>query len=241
MQRGEPTNEKKNETICNIQSKLLKQHLNRDVRKPISYCWNTRYQEGTWYTRDSIIKSYTTSHQLTFVPGVVNILPPWWILWKGRPNIMSYSELEDFQEKFLMNRTKHLKKTKQCNITKRISRERKRRWIRRSKNSNLEPKRSSMLSLTKQDWSPQSKHYLFLLSSGTARHCDGKVQGKRWRLKKMRDCMRNVGLPRMERRLASYLATPICSIPGNLARAILNNYINKRDGSGQSLDVRLSE
>jgi hypothetical protein len=41
--------------------------------------------------------------------------------------------------------------------------------------------------------------------------------------------MRNVGLPRMERRLARSLATPIykvCSslnIPGNLARAILNN------------------
>ena len=67
----------------------------------------------------------------------------------------------------------------------------------------------------------------------TARHCDGnreaEIQGKRLRLKTMRDCMRNVGLPRMERRLASYLATPIykvCSslnIPGNLARAILNN------------------
>ena len=68
---------------------------------------------------------------------------------------------------------------------------------------------------------------------GTARQCDGnleaEVQGKKLRLKTVRDCMRNVGLPRMERRLARSLATPIyevCSslnIPGNLARAILNN------------------
>ena len=68
---------------------------------------------------------------------------------------------------------------------------------------------------------------------GTARQCDGnleaEVQGKKLRLKTVRDCMRNVGLPRIERRLAHSIATPIykiCSflnITGNLARAILNN------------------
>ena len=74
---------------------------------------------------------------------------------------------------------------------------------------------------------------------GTARQCDGnleaEVQGKKLRLKTVRDCMRNMGLPRMERRLARSLATPIyevcasLNIPGNLARAILNNETNVTD------------
>ena len=68
---------------------------------------------------------------------------------------------------------------------------------------------------------------------GTTGLCDktleAEVQGKKLRLKTVRNCMRNVGLPRMERRLARSLATPIykvcasLNIPGNLARAILNN------------------
>ena len=51
---------------------------------------------------------------------------------------------------------------------------------------------------------------------GTARECDGKlkaeVQGKKLRFQTVRDYMRDFGLPRMERRLARSLATPIYEV-----------------------------
>lgn len=71
---------------------------------------------------------------------------------------------------------------------------------------------------------------------GTARQCDGnleaEINNKKLRLKTVRDCMRDAGLAKGERRLARSLATAIhtvChnfNIPGNLARVILANEIS---------------
>ena len=163
------------------------------------------------------------------------------------------SQLEEFGEKFLrdwesQNQTRERNQTVQYNN---YSQERLKEFLSNAKDDGLVVPRTPILNTSQtekiinaviDEAGLDSKEQALILlaiifqKGGTARKCDGsleaEVQGRRLRLKTVRDCMREVGLARMERRLARSLATPIyevCSslnIPGNLARAILNNETN---------------
>ena len=252
--------------------------LNRDLRKPIAYCCEQMEHEISkgdivsykWYTRDYILSSSMTPQIGTFADFC-----PWCGNYIGGdslndeyceayekekkkdptlPDIMNYSALEDFQEKFLSNwesENQTLEKNQKMQYNK-YNQERLKQFLENAKDEGFVVPRTPTLSplqtekivdaIMDETGLKSTEQALTLLAiifqkGGTARQCDGnleaEVQGKKLRLKTVRDCMRNVGLPRMERRLARSLATPIyevCSalnIPGNLARAILTNETTK--------------
>ena len=163
------------------------------------------------------------------------------------PDILRDSELEEFRENFLRN----WEAQNQTFETKRYNnynQEKLKELLENAKSDGFVVPRAPALNsvqtekivngIIDETGLESTEQALILLAiifqkGGTTGLCDrtleAEVQGKKLRLKTVRDCMRNVGLPRMERRLARSLATPIyevcasLNIPGNLARAILNN------------------
>ena len=165
-------------------------------------------------------------------------------------NIMPDSHYEEFQENFLRNWEKE-NQTLEKNLTTQYNKynlERLKQFLDNAKDQEFVVPKALTLSTfqtekiiyaiidkaglesTEQAWTLLA---IIFQKGGTTKQCDenleAEVQGKKLRLKTVRDCMKGVGLPRMERRLARFLATQIykvCSslnISGNLARAILNN------------------
>lgn len=190
-------------------------HPNRDSIKLISYCCKQMEHELSrgdivdykWYTRDSIIKSYTTSQVYTSVDFC-----PWCGKYIGSyslhdeylesyekakkedptlPDIMYYSKLEDFQEKFLMN-------WESQNQTMQYNQERLKKFLENAKDDGFVVPRTPTLNVFQTEkitnaiidkaGLESTEQALTLLAiifqkGGTARHCDGnleaEVQGKR--------------------------------------------------------------
>lgn len=248
-------------------------HLNRDLRKPISYCCKQMKHElskrdivdYTWYTRDYIVRSSMApqvSAQVEFCPwcgkyvGKYSVhdeyLEAYCKAKQENPTRLD-SELEEFREKFLTNWESHnqILEKNQTRQYNNYNQERLKEFLTNAKDDGLVVPRTPILNTfqtekiinavideAELDCKEQALILLAILfqKGGTARQCDdnleAEVQGKKLRLKKVRDYMREVGFVRIERRLARSLATliyEVCSslkIPGNLARVILNNETN---------------
>ena len=211
-----------------------------------------------WYSRDFIIRSRVTPQIFSFIefcPWWGKYLTSYSLRdeyeeehEKKYPtdldNIMPNSHYEEFQENFLRNWESKNERQPYFSHNK----ERLKQFRENAKDagfvvpgtltlnsSQTEKVVDAIMEEAGLDSTEQALTLFAILfqEGGTARECDRKleaeVQGKKLRFQTVRDCMRDFRLPRMERRLARSLATPIyevCSslnIPGNLARAILNN------------------
>lgn len=194
---------------------------------------------GEYLTKYSLHDEYEEEHGKKYPTDLGNIMPD--------------SHYEEFQENFLRNWEKE-NQTLEKNLTTQYTKsnlEKLKQFLDNAKDEGFVVLRAltfnafqtakivdAIIDEAGLESTEQALTFLAIIfqKGGTARQSDGnleaEVQGKKLRLKTVRDCMRDVGLARMERRLDRSLATPIykvCSflnIPGNLTRALFNSETN---------------